>query len=139
MHMTNKAISILAAATLATGLLVGAGASGCRRGGAPAGAMKKKAGEKVGKIVFVGKKNACDCTAKRVKESWEVLQLAMKKHGAVKVERIAMDVDHDRVKSLRGKRRFMTLPALYFFNPKGELVAMLEGELQPDQIAQVLK
>jgi hypothetical protein len=55
------------------------------------------------------------------------------------VERIAMDVDRDRVQSLRGKRRFMTLPALYFFNPQGALVAMLEGELTPDQIANALK
>lgn len=137
MHMSTKAISILAVATIAAGLLVGAGA--CRRSGAPAGAMKKKPGEKVGKIVFVGKKNACDCTAKRVKETWEAMQFALKKHGGVKVERIAMDVDKAKVNTLRGKRRFMTLPALYFFNPAGKLVAMLEGELKPDQIAGALK
>lgn len=137
MHLRTNAISILTATTLAVGLLVGA--SACRRSGAPAGAMKKKAGEKVGKIVFVGKKNACDCTAKRVKESWEALQFALKKHSDVKVERIAMDVDKAKVNSLRGKRRFMTLPALYFFNPEGKLVAMLEGELKPDQIAGAIK
>ncbi len=137
MHMRNKAISIFAVATIAAGILVGAGA--CRRSGAPAGAMKKKPGEKVGKIVFVGKKNACDCTKRRVNESWDALQFALKKHASVKVERIAMDVDRAKVKELRGKRRFMTLPAIYFFNPQDELVAMLEGELQPDQIAEALK
>ncbi len=137
MHMSKKAISILAVASMAAGLLVGA--SACRRSGAPAGAMKKKPGEKVGKIVFVGKKHACDCTKRRVNESWEALQFALKKHGGVKVERIAIDVDRQKVKSLRGKRRFMTLPALYFFSPEGKLVAMLEGELQPAQIAEAIK
>lgn len=137
MHLTGKAISILAVAAIAAGLAVGAGA--CRRSGGPAGAMKKKAGEKVGRIVFVGKKKACDCTARRIRGSWEALQLALKKHTTVKVERIAMDVDKAKVQKLRGKRRFMTLPALYFFNPKGELVAMLEGELTSDQIAEALK
>ncbi len=137
MHMSNKAVSILAVAALAAGLLVGAGA--CRRSGAPAGALKKKAGEKVARIVFVGKKDACSCTKARVKESWEAMQFALKKHGDVKVERLEMDVHNAKVKALRGQRRFMTLPALYFFNPKGKLVAMLEGELKPDQITEALK
>jgi hypothetical protein len=108
----------------------------CRRSGGPAGAMKKKPGEKVGKIVFVGQKDACDCTKNRVKESWNALQFVLKKHKSVKVERIAVDVERDRVKSLKKQRRFMVVPALYFFNPAGKLVAMLEGELKPNQISQ---
>jgi hypothetical protein len=136
--LTNR--NILSAITMAA--ILGSfalGGASCRRSGAPAGAMKKKAGEKVGRIVFVGKKQACDCTKRRVKESWEALRFALEKHASVKVERIAMDVDKGKVKQLRGQRRFMTLPALYFFNPQGELVAMLEGELQPDQIAKALE
>lgn len=121
---------------LAIACLLVAGVGGCRRSGAPVGALKKKPGEKVGKIVFVGQKDACDCTASRVKESWNALQFVLQKHKSVKVERIALDVDRDRVKSLRKQRRFLVVPALYFFNPDGKLVAMLEGELDPNQISQ---
>jgi len=112
------------------------GAAGCRRSGGPAGALKKKPGEKVGKIVFVGQKDACDCTKNRVAESWNALQFALQKHKSVKVERLALDVDQARVKALKKQRRFMVVPALYFFSPAGKLVAMLEGELKPNQIAQ---
>jgi hypothetical protein len=115
------------------------GVAGCRRSGAPAGALKKKPGEKVGKIIFVGQKDACDCTANRVKETWNALQFALKKHKAVKVERISLDVERDRVKSLKKQRRFMVVPALYFFNPAGKLVAMLEGELKPGQISKSIE
>ena len=136
--MRSKAHVVVTGTLLALALAVGAG-SGCRRTGGPAGAMKKKAGEKVGRIVFVGKKHACDCTQKRVKGSWKALQEALKAHQGVKVERIALDVEKDQVKALRKQRRFMTVPALYFFNPKGKLVGMLEGELKPAQIAENLK
>lgn len=137
MFKARHTLFVVLTVAVAFGLAIGI--AGCRRSGAPAGAMKKKAGEKVGKIVFVGKKHACDCTKRRVNESWDALQFVLKKHASVKVERIAMDVDRDKVTALRGKRRFMVLPALYFFNPQGKLVAMLEGELQPEQIAEALK
>ncbi len=115
------------------------GVAGCRRSGAPAGALKKKPGEKVDKIIFVGQKDACECTASRVKETWNALQFALEKHKTVKVERIALDVDRDRVKVLKKQRRFMVVPALYFFNPAGKLVAMLEGELKPSQITKSIE
>lgn len=134
MNRTWKTLLLLVCA-LSLALALGA----CRRSGAPAGALKKKPGEKVAKIVFVGQKDACDCTKNRVKETWSALQYALKKHQSVKVERIAMDVQKDRVKTLKAKRRFMVVPALYFFNPEGKLVAMLEGELKPNQIDQNLQ
>lgn len=137
MFKARHTLFVMLTVAVAFGLAIGI--AGCRRSGAPAGAMKKKVGEKVGKIVFVGKKDGCDCTKRRVNESWDALQFVLKKHASVKVERIAMDVDRDKVTALRGKRRFMVLPALYFFNPQGKLVAMLEGELQPEQIAEALK
>ena len=137
MFKARHTLSVVLTVAIACGIAAGVG--GCRRSGAPAGAMKKKAGEKVAKIVFVGKKEACDCTKKRVKGTWDAMQFALKKHASVKVERIAIDIDKGKVDKLRGKRRFVTLPALYFFNPQGKLVAMLEGELKPDQIAEALK
>ncbi len=121
--------------TLSMVCLMVVGVVGCRRSGAPAGAMKKKPGEKVSKIIFVGRKDACECTANRVKETWNALQFALKEHKAVKVERLSMDVERDRVAKLKKQRRFMVVPALYFFNPAGKLVAMLEGELKPNQIS----
>ena len=93
----------------------------------------------MGAVVFVGKKDACDCTQKRVSTGWKALQSALGAPPGVKVERIAMDVDKDRVRTLRKERRFMTLPALYVFTPEGKLVAMLEGELSSEAIATALK
>ena len=55
----------------------------CRRSGAPAGALKKEAGEKVSQIVFIGKQDACDCTKRRVKETWEAMQFAAMAHSVV--------------------------------------------------------
>jgi hypothetical protein len=133
----ERSLSRLVGLALVAALLAGGGS--CRRSGAPAGALKKKPGEKVGRIVFVGQKGACDCTKNRVKETWSALQFALQKHQAVKVERLALDVDGERVRALKRQRRFMVVPALYFFSPAGKLVAMLEGELKPDQIAQNLE
>ncbi len=129
----NRTASRVLGVALACGFLMSVG--GCRRSSTPAGALKKKPGEKVAKIVFVGQKDACECTKKRVQETWNALQFALKKHQGVKVERIARDVQKDRAQKLKNKRRYMVMPALYFFSPEGKLVAMLEGELKPDQIS----
>ncbi|MDY0002911.1 MAG: hypothetical protein RBU30_16550 [Polyangia bacterium] len=137
MERTTR-LSLSIALALAAGVALAAG-SGCRRSGTPAGALKKQAGEKVEKIVFVGQQNACACTKRVVDQTWDALQFALKKHAGVKVERVEMDVDRERVRALRTVRKFMALPALYFYNPEGKLVAMLEGEVMPDKIAEALK
>jgi len=137
MNRARTHLTSLTVALVTSGLLVGVGA--CRRSGAPVGAMEKKAGEKVAKIVFVGKKNACDCTARRVEGTWDALHFALKGHKGLKVKRVAVDVHEKEVGSLRAKRRFMVLPALYFFNPEGKLVGVLEGELRPEKISQMLQ
>lgn len=136
--LRSTRIPLLLTLALVAAVAVTAGA-GCRRSGAPAGALKKQAGEKVEKIVFVGKKDACACTKRVVDQTWDALQFALKKHSGVKVERIAMDVDRDKVRALRAERKFIALPALYFYNPEGKLVAMLEGEVMPDKIVEALK
>ncbi|MFH2006239.1 MAG: hypothetical protein ABI333_06610 [bacterium] len=113
--------------------------TGCKRNATPAGPMKKKTGERVASLVFVGKKDACDCTKERVKKGWEKLQSVLKKYTHVKVERLQTDVHRKRVRTLKDQRRFLTLPAVYFFNGKGDIVGMLHGELNPDELVTMLE
>jgi hypothetical protein len=111
---------------------------GCKRNATPAGPMKKKAGVRVASLVFVGKKDACDCTKTRVKKGWDKLQGVLKKFAHVKVERIQTDVNRKRVRTLKDKRRFLTLPAVYFLDGKGKIVGMLHGELDKDELVTML-
>ena len=120
------------------GLILGL-ATACRRSSAPVGTLQKKAGEKVARIVFVGQQEACDCTQSRVRKSWDALQAELTKHPGIQVERIALDTDRQRARALRKQRRFMVVPAVYFFNPQGKLVGMLEGELKQDMVEDMLK
>lgn len=141
MHSTQYLMSRLGSRFLlvcvAATLLVGAGA--CRRTGGPVGEMKKQEGEKVGKIVFVGMSSGCPCTMNKVSAGWDALQAALKENGQVPVERLAVDTDREKVNTLRTERRFVALPAVYFYNPEGKLVAMLEGDLNSADIAQAIK
>lgn len=119
-------------------VVLGFGAA-CRRSSAPVGKLQKKPGEKVARIVFVGQKEACHCTKTRVSKSWTALQAELKKHKGIQVERIALDTDRAQAIALRRQRRFMVVPAVYFFNPQGKLVGMLEGELKQDMVEDMLK
>lgn len=114
-------------------------APGCRRNATPAGELKKKPGAKVAKVVFVGAKEACDCTKRKVSITWDVLTEALTKHPKIKVTRIQRDVHRSQVKTLRAKRRYITLPALYFLGPEGKVVGMLEGEVGRSKIDEMLK
>jgi hypothetical protein len=86
----------------------------------------------VQKIVFVGKKKACECTQKRVDASWAALEAALVGRN-VEVERINLDVDEIRTNELLALERFVAAPAIYFLNDTGHLVEMLQGEV-PEKI-----
>ena len=108
---------------------------------APVSAVQKAQQTKkaVAKIVFVGKQSACDCTRKRVDDSFAALKDALGRQQDIPVERIQVDVDEAKVAQYQKMRAIMVLPAIYFLDKSGELIDVLQGEVAVQQLAQVLK
>jgi hypothetical protein len=94
---------------------------------------------KVVRIVFVGKKHACDCTRKSIDAGRKALQAALGKQSRYRVEELAIDVDGEKVDELRKRRPLTALPALYFFDGAGEVRERLQGDITEAQIRAVLK
>ena len=94
---------------------------------------------KVAKVVFVDKANACKCTRDRIDGSWNALKIALGDGSAVKVERIHLDTESAKAKRYTKMRPLMVIPGVYFLDEKGGLAGMLQGELKPGQIAELLE
>lgn len=92
----------------------------------------------VAKIVFVGKKEACDCTRKRVKDSFAALQGALGGQAGIAIERLQIDADKEKVAPYRKLRALMVLPGIYLLDAKGALVEMLQGEVTEAQLKKAL-
>jgi len=96
-----------------------------------------EAASSVASIVFIGQKDACDCTHARVDTSWSALEAALDGHD-IPVERIDLDVDEARTRQLQALERFIAAPAIYFFDADGGLVEMLQGEVSEEHYLEVL-
>lgn len=92
----------------------------------------------IAKIVFVGKKEACDCTRKRVKDSFAALQGALGGQAGIAIERLQIDADKEKVAPYRKLRALMVLPGIYLLDAKGALVEMLQGEVTEAQLKKAL-
>lgn len=93
---------------------------------------------KAAKIVFIGQKQACDCTRERIDTSWAVLQNALEKTPEVAVARFQVDVDESEVKRFVDHEPFMVAPGIYFLSGDDMIIEMLQGEVTEDQIASTL-
>lgn len=102
-------------------------------------ATKPSANLQVARIVFVGKQGACECTQKRIAGSWDSLQSALGKKGAVPVERLHIDTQAEEVAVYKSMRPILAIPAIYFLDAKGELVEMLQGEVSEQQALDALR
>ena len=97
----------------------------------------KKASTK--KIVFVGQKESCPCTRKRIDKSWGVLQKFLAGSKEIPVQRLQLDVDKEESDRYDDMRSIMVAPGIFFMNEEGMLVEMIQGEVTESQIAAVLK
>lgn len=98
-----------------------------------------KAGTKpVARIVFVGQKQACECTRKRIDDTWLALQRALDGNRKLPVERLQRDVDEEKADRYDEMRSLMVAPGLYLLDEDGKLIDMLQGELSSDQLSQAL-
>lgn len=93
----------------------------------------------VGKIVFVGQKAACPCTRKRVDDTWNVLQGVLADGPKIPVEKIQLDVDEERYDELDDLRSLVVAPGIYFLDKDGELIEMLQGEVEEHKLAGLIR
>ena len=90
------------------------------------------------RIVFVDKEHACQCTQKRVDDSWAALQAALAGKQPPTIERFHVDSQPEQVESYVKMRAMVAVPALYFIDAKGGLVELLQGEVTQAQVEAVL-
>jgi hypothetical protein len=102
------------------------------------GTQAAPASPTVARIVFVGKKNACECTQKAIEASAKILEARLGSAPSIPVERLEIDVDPAGVRKYHEMKPIMALPALYFLDGKGQLVQMLQGEVSDAQLSGVL-
>jgi len=102
------------------------------------GASQPPASAKITRIVFVGKSKACDCTRKRIDDSYAGLQQALSETKGVTVQRLRVDTDEAQIAPYKKLRPIMVLPGVYFLSDTGALVAMLQGEISAEQFSEEL-
>ncbi len=88
----------------------------------------------VAKIVFIDKAEPCECTQKKIDAALTVLAAVLPADAAVPVERLHLDTQTDEVEPWRKLKAFLALPALYFLDDEGELLAFLQGEVKEEQV-----
>jgi hypothetical protein len=106
---------------------------------ANASAAPSTARATVARIAFVDQEEACDCTRKRIDDSWAALQSAMKQSREVPVQRIHRDTQPVDVAPLSAKRAFIAVPAIFLLDGSGEVIDMLQGEVTDKEIATALR
>jgi hypothetical protein len=109
--------------------------AGCKQ---QVSSAKEKKSIKVARIVFLGQKEACDCTRTRIDTSWQALQSANNTSPQVPVERLQIDVDQKAAEQYTKMKSPMVMPGIYFLDDKGGLVEFLQGEISADQITKLL-
>ncbi len=119
------------------GLLLLAPACGGGHAEPPATASATAPAASVASVVFLGQEEACDCTRKRIDDSWAVLDAALKDRG-IPYERMQTDIDTTATELWRAKRTWMVAPAVFFVGTDGEIVELLQGEITAEQVEALL-
>ncbi|MFH1131838.1 MAG: hypothetical protein V1754_10915 [Pseudomonadota bacterium] len=99
---------------------------------------QKKQSITVARIVFVGQKQACDCTRNRIETTWNTLSGVIKNRSNIPVKRIERDVDTQEAQKMNNLRPLMVVPGIYFFDKQDGLLELLQGEVAKDQIEKVI-
>jgi hypothetical protein len=113
--------------------------TGCKKDTAEETAKPESTGAQFSRIVFVGQKDACQCTRDRIDASWAALETVLGRQPAVPVERIQEDVDAAKAEEYAKLKAIMVVPGIYFLDENGKLVELLQGEVNAEQITAVLK
>ena len=148
--MTNPSIKTNGAIMLLTVLVVLI-SPGCKEKTTEPNPLPKAAGPsqepaaveemrgRIESIVFVGQKEACECTRNRIDVSWKALQDTLKDGPQIPVKRIQLDVDGEEAKKLNEQKPLVVAPGIYFLDAKEVVIALLQGEVRVDQIMSLLQ
>jgi hypothetical protein len=93
---------------------------------------------KVAQIVFVGQKEACECTRKRIDSSWDELQKVAVNYPHLPVQRLHLDTEASKVAPYLEMRSLIVAPGVYFLDETNGLIEMLQGEVTKAQIGQTV-
>ena len=116
----------------------------CAKGkGAPAAAMAATpvtpTTSKITRVVFMDKEHACECTRKRVDETWAALQTALGTPPKLPSERIHIDTQAAQAGPYVSEKPLVVPPGIYFVDRQQYVFDLLQGEIKADEIAAVLK
>lgn len=116
----------------------------CAKGkGAPAAAMAATptapTTSKIARVAFMDKEHACECTRKRVEDTWAALQTALGTPPKLPIERIHIDTQAAQAGPYTSAKPLMVPPGIYFVDQQQRVVELLQGEIKADEIAAVLK
>jgi hypothetical protein len=98
-----------------------------------------KPSSKVAKIVFLDKKEACECTRQRTAKTWAAMQAALAKMGKRPIERIYVDTQGAKAEAYTVFKPLLVPPGLYFIDKNNVVIDLLQGEVKQQQIEAMLK
>jgi hypothetical protein len=94
---------------------------------------------KIARVVFMDKEHACQCTRKRVDDTWAALQTALGTPPKLPIERIYVDTQADQAGPYVSEKPLVVPPGIYFVDRQQHVFELLQGEIKADEIAAVLK
>ncbi len=106
----------------------------CAAPSVPAAAAKAP----VARIVFIGQKQACHCTQKRIAAGWKALQAGLGQRH-IPVRRLQADVSPAEAGRYKKRRPYRAVPAIYFLTAQGKVIDLLQGIVTADDVKQVLR
>jgi hypothetical protein len=89
------------------------------------------------RIVFVGMSDPCDCTRKKIETAQAALE-AVDGAKTIHVDRFNLETDDEKIDVYRDKKPFMVVPALYFVDDAGNVLALLQGDITAKQVEDVI-
>jgi hypothetical protein len=94
---------------------------------------------KIARVVFMDKEHACECTRKRVDDTWAALQTVLGTPPKLPIERIHIDTQAAQAGPYVSEKPLVVPPGIYFVDRQQHVFELLQGEIKADEIAAVLK
>ena len=98
-----------------------------------------KGESRVTQVVFIGQKESCPCTRKRIDEAWPVLEKVLGGYENIAVKRLQNDVEVEEADKYDGMQTVMVAPGIFFLDKDDKLVDMIQGAVTEEQIISSLK
>lgn len=94
---------------------------------------------KIARVVFMDKEHACECTRKRVEDTWTALQAAVGTPPKLPIERIHVDTQAAQAGPYVSEKPLVVPPGIYFVDRQQHVFELLQGEIKAEEIIAVLR